>query len=908
MPDLIYRIDSKESKFLRLHLSERHALRKRVLYLSTLKELTKEADKEPLALLVKAKLRTSSNQSADTISFQQIDLYAKEAAPLLRLLVKTGRLFFEAEPVKEIIDAKLLWEAQEEGGGCRAEGVLWAQKKISLRDCKALLFVPELCAYFNETLLIAPCAIGSKWPELAKTGPLFLEGVQRRRFFEDVEDVLFKKKEEVPLEVFPQLQLLDATGCFADLWMNYPGVGRVAFEDLSPFINGRKRLLEVEQGFARDLAEAFYQRKRVGRSSWYCPGDRVDEAISLLLGVGWQLFDAKELSIVLFKEWGCRLEESLGGIKLSLEASQHKALQALKENRRWVDLGDKTGWLDRKKGMQLFAGLLDKSDLELLPKEALGACLPLLDAAEVSWTPALRSAAEELRSQTFKNSILLDSSFQGTLMSYQQTGVDWLAFLHRWGFGGLLADEMGLGKTVQILAFFSSLRTNLPVLIVCPTSLLYNWAAEFRRFLPSSKVTLHAGVEREQSFIGAQSWLQNSDAQQNRPFEASYIPPSSPAHEGLGSSEGTGQPKLPLQEASESSIFLGIKVLQPAPQFVLTSYAILRQDSELFSRVSFEVVVLDESNAIKNITTQTAQAALKLKAKARFCLSGTPIENRASELTAQFALLMPKLLATNDAPELMQQKIRPFLLRRRKSDVELQLPEKVLSISWVEMNEAQQALYNEFWQSSLKRLKPLIAQDGVSAHRMEILEAILRLRQICADPRLVGGEGMGAKLEEFCKDWEELKANGRKVLVFSQFTSMLDLIEQAVHEKPLRIDGGTSAKERAEQVRRFQEEGGSQLFLLSLKAGGVGLNLTAADDVVLFDPWWNEAVENQAIDRAHRIGRSRTVFVRRYLTPGSIEEKMLNLKASKQDTADRILDSQEPRSIDDLLELEGLIF
>ena len=324
----------------------------------------------------------------------------------------------------------------------------------------------------------------------------------------------------------------------------------------------------------------------------------------------------------------------------------------------------------------------------------------------------------------------------------------------------------------------------------------------------------------------------------------------------------------------------------------------------MFSQIQFEVLVLDESNAIKNATTKNSLAALSLKAKSRFCLSGTPIENRASELAAQFAVLLPKLLSSNELPEVMQQKTRPFLLRRKKSDVALELPEKVESISWIEMNEEQGKLYSEFEQSALKRLKPLIAKDGASAHRMEILEAILRLRQICVDPRLVGGRSMGAKVEQFLSDWEELRENGRKVLLFSQFTSLLDLIEPSCG-KVLRIDGSVASSERAEQVRHFQEEEGAQLLLLSLKAGGVGLNLTAADHVFLFDPWWNEAVERQAIDRAHRIGRHQTVFVKRYLTPQSIEEKMLKLKASKQTIADQILDESisSALSSDDLLEL-----
>jgi SNF2 family DNA or RNA helicase len=458
----------------------------------------------------------------------------------------------------------------------------------------------------------------------------------------------------------------------------------------------------------------------------------------------------------------------------------------------------------------------------------------LSGAVNARWQKYLYDAVELLGCPERLETTPPDPSFQGKLLPYQQKGVDWLVFLHRFGFGGLLADEMGLGKTVQFLAFFSLLRTKLPILIVAPTSLLYHWRAEFRRFLPEKSVLMHSGGDR-------------------------------------------------VQELS---------LLQGA-SFVLTSYAILRQDVALFSNIEFEAAVLDESNAIKNSDTRAAAAALRLNTRSRFCLSGTPIENRLSELAAQFAFLMPDLLKSKDSAESMQRKSRPFLLRRRKTEVQIDLPEKIESIAWVELAEGQKEIYEEFQKSALKRIKPKVIEDGAGAHRMEILEAILRLRQICCDPRLVGREAESAKLGLLLEDLQNLFSQGSKALVYSQFTSMLDSIESSCRPfgwKVLRIDGSTPVDKRGAAVDEFQNSEEPVGFLLSLKAGGVGLNLTAADYVLLFDPWWNEAVEKQAVDRAHRIGRKQTVFTKRYLTPNSIEEKMLRMKEVKQSAADQILD------------------
>lgn len=585
-----------------------------------------------------------------------------------------------------------------------------------------------------------------------------------------------------PLQLLPRLVIKDPTGCFANLWMDY-GIGQVAIEDFSPTVGGRPRLKKEEAQWEKDLLEAGYIKKMVDDTHYYCPSEKVKECLQLLLAVGWQIVDAK----------GHRVGK--------------QEMQVREEKGRIAIRGQIRGMLDAKIQMD---GVWE-GEVLYLKRSQVGSVLPLLEDPNVQWEDNLKALAIGLKNGATRERAEPDHSFRGELLPYQQMGVDWMQFLYRWGFSGLLADEMGLGKTVQVLAFLSRLRTNLPVLIVAPTSLLFNWRAEIARFLPGRE------------------------------------------------------------------------------NFILISYAALRLNEEQYSQMEFEAIVLDESNAIKTASTQTARAACKLKGRFKICLSGTPMENRPDEIWSQFHFLMPDLIERN--AEVLKQQIRPFILRRRKEEVQLDLPEKIEQVTWVEMEEAQAELYQTY--------KRGIKLDGAS--KMEILEAILRLRQISCDPRLVGSEIVGAKIQQLIADVREALEQKRKVLIFSQFTTMLQLIRNEFKDA-LYLDGSITGEKRGELVRRFQEDPDCSLFLLSLKAGGVGLNLTAADYVFLFDPWWNDAVEKQAIDRAHRIGQKKTVIAKRYLAVGTIEEKMLQLKAKKQETADQLLDF-EGWTTEDLLGL-----
>ncbi|MBU6446704.1 MAG: DEAD/DEAH box helicase [Verrucomicrobia bacterium] len=579
-----------------------------------------------------------------------------------------------------------------------------------------------------------------------------------------------EKPADVPLEARPRLVLTEANGSFANLWIDYQ-IGAVEFHDFSPTIQGKARLTTEEKGFEKDLLEAGYIQKIVGDSHYFCPKEKIKEALTLLLDVGWQVVDAQ----------GCLVNQQV-------TITEEKGRIALRGARSLFDL---------KLQME---GVWEGETL-YLKRHKIGSLIPLLETA--SWDEALRKCAQGF---TSLHPAPPGPGFRGELLSYQQKGVDWLSFLYEWGFSALLADEMGLGKTVQVLAFLSRLRTNLPVLIVAPTSLLFNWRLEIEKFLPGRDIAL-------------------------------------------------------------------------------ISYTTLRLKD--FSQKEYEVIVLDESNAIKTASTQTARAAFQLKGKFKICMSGTPMENRMDEVWSQFHFLMPGLIERNT--EEMKTQVRPFLLRRKKEEVQLDLPEKIEQIVWIEMQEEQKALY----ETARKGLR----LDGMG--RMEVLEAILRLRQIATDPRLVGGSVQGAKMEQLLLDLAQIQH--RKILIFSQFTSMLQLIRQEFTHS-LYLDGSVTGEKRGELVRAFQEDPNRNLFLLSLKAGGVGLNLTAADYVFLIDPWWNEAVERQAIDRAHRIGQKNTVVAKRSVALGTVEEKMLQLKSQKLNAADQLLDF-EGQSFEALLAL-----
>ena len=450
--------------------------------------------------------------------------------------------------------------------------------------------------------------------------------------------------------------------------------------------------------------------------------------------------------------------------------------------------------------------------------------------------------------------VVVGPQFKGELFDYQEKGLCFLSYLYRSRFSGLLADEMGLGKTLQVIALLSTLTLMEPVLIVMPVSLLFHWQKEFEKFLPEMSVYCHRGEAR-----------------------------------------------LKEKEALERQ------------QVILTSYSQLREDQLLLQTLRFTAVILDEAQTIKNPQTQAARIACSLKAPFKLAITGTPIENRYEDLWSLFKFLMPELLGEqrqNLIMEKVRKKIAPFTLRRKKNEVGLQLPEKQEQIVWVEWESEQRNFYDNYLKEKRGALMQRVLAEGLPSQRMQVLELILRLRQICCHPRIVTGEyqGESAKFTAVCNDLQEVVASERKVLLYSQFTSILTLFKRWVQEQGWKyayLDGQTQDREAA--VEAFQKDREVPIFLMSLKAGGVGLNLQAADYVFIYDPWWNEAVEEQAMSRAHRVGRHDPVIARKYLMAESIEEKIVKLQKHKSALAQNLLEFEGETAPIALEELYALL-
>ncbi|TJY44192.1 helicase SNF [Cohnella pontilimi] len=432
------------------------------------------------------------------------------------------------------------------------------------------------------------------------------------------------------------------------------------------------------------------------------------------------------------------------------------------------------------------------------------------------------------------------------LRDYQAFGFQWLKTLAHYRFGGILADDMGLGKTLQSIAFLVSVlpdirSRNQPALVVCPSSLMYNWLQEFQKFAPEIKAVIADGTKTER----------------------------------IRMRNGKGQPDV-----------------------WITSYPLLRRDLDLYAPHLFHTLILDEAQSFKNHATQTAQAVKSIQAVHRFALTGTPVENRLEELWSIYDVVFPSLFPGraefhNLPREMVAKRVRPFLLRRVKSDVLQELPEKIESIQSSVLLPEQKKLYAAYLaklkQETLKHLN----EDTLHTNRIKILAGITRLRQLCCHPALFvdGYTGSSAKFEQLMELVDECRSAGKRVLIFSQFTEMLGMIGRELGYLGVPffyLDGQTPNAERVQLCGRFNE-GERDVFLISLKAGGTGLNLTGADTVILYDLWWNPAVEQQAADRAHRIGQTNVVQVIRLVSQGTVEDKMYELQQKKKQLIDEVI-------------------
>lgn len=448
-------------------------------------------------------------------------------------------------------------------------------------------------------------------------------------------------------------------------------------------------------------------------------------------------------------------------------------------------------------------------------------------------------------------------NFNGSLRPYQQAGYDWLNFLNEYQFGGCLADDMGLGKTIQALALLQSQKEqgmSQASLLIIPTSLIYNWQLEAHKFVPQLRIFIYTGSNRKKN------------VEQFHDYD-----------------------------------------------LVITSYGITRIDINVLKEYHFNYVILDESQAIKNPSAAITKAVQQLRSKNRLILTGTPLENTTLDLWSQISFINPGLLGTqaffkkefllpiekkHDVEKLAKLKsvIKPFILRRLKGQVATELPEKIENVQYCTMTDEQEQTYEKVKSQYRNEILKQIESRGMSKTQFLLLQGLTKLRQLANHPRMIDQnyEDTSGKMDDILYKLESIIGNGHKVLVFSQFVKHLQLLKTAFEERQWRyayLDGST--KNRQEQVENFQTKKEIQLFLISLKAGGVGLNLTAAEYVFLLDPWWNPAIEAQAIDRAHRIGQTNTVFTYKFITKGTVEEKILALQTSKKQLAQDLITTEE---------------
>ena len=490
----------------------------------------------------------------------------------------------------------------------------------------------------------------------------------------------------------------------------------------------------------------------------------------------------------------------------------------------------------------------------VLPDTEASTVLDLEDLLATRWqnASAIESYLERFRGQAEIPPVVVPASFNGVLRPYQQHGVDWLQHLRSHDLGGFLADDMGLGKTAQTIAHLvveeAEGRLDVPALIIVPTSLITNWTAELRRFAPHLRVVVLHGLDRHQ----------------------------------------------------RRDELAGVHV-------AITTYTVLARDIEDMKELSWHLVVLDEAQSIKSPDAKATRAVCQLQARQRLCLSGTPIENNLEELWSQFAFLMPGLLGDRrgfakrfrtpiekkgDDVRRVQlvRRIKPFIMRRTKSEVATELPPKHTILRRITLAPDQRELYETIRATMYEKVREQVAERSLARSRIVVLDALLKLRQACCDPRLVKLASArlietSSKLEDLLEMVGEMIPEGRRILLFSQFTSMLDLIKPRLDAAGIAyVELRGDTRDRAEPVRSFQA-GEVPLFLISLKAGGRGLNLTAADTVIHYDPWWNPAVEDQASDRAHRIGQDKSVFVYKLIAADTVEERIVELQERKAELA-----------------------
>jgi superfamily II DNA or RNA helicase len=825
------------------------------------------------------------------------------AQEVARRLCATGRCHLRGTD-RQIIEQPVIWHdgppwelwlsVREHGdGGCemvpelRHGGIRKDARELALLDQAGLMLT-------RDRLVPVDTGGAAAWlPLLRRAGSLRVPAAEREDFLETLlaAPVLPRldlpasmQFEEATLAPQPCLRLLPPPGRprstterpLAKVSYRYvdsevpAGAGRRGIYQKQERRFLLRDLDAEDQAFTRLTALGFRAgaREPTGEPTLRIAPGRIPAAVRTLLAEGWQV----EAQGKLYRPAG-RFEvrvasgidwfELHGDVEFEGEVvGLPRLLAALRRGDGFVPLGDGSvgllpeEWLKR---WEPLAGLgqAEGDHLRFKVPQAVLLDAWLAGEPDASCDETFAQARERLRGFTGIAPIDAPPGFQGTLRPYQRLGLGWLQFLRDFGLGGCLADDMGLGKTVQVLALLESRRKRRaaeglpPSLVVVPRSLVFNWQAEAAQFTPELRVLDHTGAGREQE----------SDS-----FDKSDV--------------------------------------------VLTTYGTLRRDIAVLKEKDFDYVILDEATAIKNSGSQTAKAARLLRGRHRLALTGTPVENHLGELWSLLEFLNPGFAGSSTfrrsaelrdpgaaASQALARALRPLLLRRTKDQVAPELPGRVEATLFCELPARQRKLYDELRGYYRAVLDKRIGAQGLGRAKLLVLEALLRLRQAACHPALLArghADDPCAKLDLLLPQLEEVLAEGHKALVFSQFTSFLDLLRRRLDAAGLPylyLDGKT--RDRKALVDQFQSDAGSALFLISLKAGGLGLNLTAADYVYLLDPWWNPAVEAQAVDRAHRIGQTRTVFAYRLVARDTVEEKILELQAGKRALADAIVQADQ---------------
>ncbi|MBO9205012.1 MULTISPECIES: DEAD/DEAH box helicase [Niastella] len=662
---------------------------------------------------------------------------------------------------------------------------------------------------------------------------------------------------EIPVRTKRQLYITDEEGKIQTMYRNEPAeTGFIAllikqhpdfFEqldnDLRHFYLHKSRFLAEEWFFT-----AFEVWEKEGITIYgfnKLKGNRLNShrakvSIKVTSGLNWFSTDIKV---------------GFGNQQASLSRLQH----AVRNKNKYVQLGDGTlgilpeQWIEKLADYFTSGEIIDNN--LITPKINFSEVKKLYEEQmlDTSVKRELSLYTEKIATNTTIQEVEVPDEFHGSLRHYQHQGLNWLNFIDDYNFGGILADDMGLGKSIQIIAFILLQRnktTQNTNLLVVPTSLLFNWQEEVQKFAPSIKILT----------------LYNADRQKNTSSFDNY-------------------------------------------EIILTSYGTLISDITFLQHYTFNYVFLDESQNIKNIESQRYQAARLLRSRNKIAITGTPVENNTFDLYAQLSFACPGLLGSKqhfkhiystpiDTFKVkrrsieLQKKIAPFILRRTKAEVATELPDKTEMICYCPMGEEQRKVYDDC-EKELRDFLTDITNEEISKNSMHVLRGLTRLRQICNSPQLLKDEklqGDGSAKIEMLLEQIESKSPQHKILIFSQFVGMLHLIQKELEARNIPFELLTGkTKNRETAVHNFQNEAGIRVFLISLKAGGTGLNLTAADYVYIVDPWWNPAVENQAIDRSYRIGQKKNVVAVRLITPGTIEEKIVKLQNTKKELSDKLI-------------------